>query len=103
MFGSSSVYSNQKSKPNRNFQFLKINNQTKPNQNRTEIFTTVQSVSADFFISSVLCTPLAAMEKKKKKTDEIGGSRKLGIGPVLTVGVERRNDRGKEQELREKK
>ena len=73
MFGSSSVYSNQKSKPNRNFQFLKINNQTKPNQNRIEIFTTVQSGSADFFNSSVLCTPLAAMEKKKQmRSEEVG-------------------------------
>ena len=66
MFGSGSVYSNRKSKPNRNFQFLKINNRTEPNRNRTKIFTTVQSVSADFFSSSVLCTPLAAVEKKDR-------------------------------------
>ena len=41
-------------------------------------------------------------QRKKKKKDEIGGSRKLGIGPALTVGVERKNERGREQELREK-
>ena len=56
-----------------------------------------------FSHSSVLQNqnPNATAEKKKK--DEIGGSRKLGIGPALTVVVERRNERGREQEVREKK
>ena len=56
-----------------------------------------------FSHSSVLQNqnPNATAEKKKK--DEIGGSRTLGIGPALTVVVERRNERGREQEVREKK
>ena len=99
MFGSGSVYSNQKSKPNRNFQFLKINNQTEPKLN-WNFYNGSVGFGRFFHFISFMHTP-SSNEKKKK--DEIGGSRKLGIGPVLTVGVERRNDRGKEQELREKK
>ena len=42
-------------------------------------------------------------QRKGKKKKKRGDGRKLGLGPALTVGVERKNERGGEQELREKK
>ena len=57
-----------------------------------------------FSHSSVLQNqnPNAAAKKKEKRKRKKRDWRKLGLGLALIVGMERKNERGGEQELREK-